>query len=83
MCSQLPADGQMVYADNGKFSSDRAVFKNGKFVGESGYTMSCVRKWFPFSEYDDYHRHCKGLTCYSVGFDIAETIKNPPKRVSV
>lgn len=70
---QLPKEGQVVFCDNGKYSSDRAIFKDGSFMGGGDfpvapYRMSCVSKWFCLDEYDK----CKGGGGYGVGFTDAE-----------
>ena len=71
---KLPKEGSVVFADNGKYPSDRAIFKNGKFVGGGEfplppYTMSRVSKWFYF---DEYFNKIKG-SC-SISFDQAERL---------
>ena len=75
---ELPKDGAIVYCDNGGFSSDRAIFKNGEFQGGGDfpvpcYKMSHVSKWFDLNEYDRHFKN-KGEATYGIGFSIAETI---------
>ena len=75
---ELPKEGAIVYCDNGVFSSDRAVFEGGEFVGGGefpvpNYKMSQVSKWFDLKEYDD-HFKSKGETAYYIRFITAETI---------
>ena len=74
---ELPKEGDVVYCDNGAYSSDRAIFRNGYFMGggdmSKPYKMNYVTKWFDFRLYDNYFR-AKGETCYSVSFDIADNI---------
>ena len=69
----LPSEGDVVYCDNGKYSSDRAIYKDGQFLGGGEfpvkeYAMSCVSKWFNLDEY----RYCKNSSGYRVSFDDAE-----------
>ena len=71
---ELPEEGSVVYADNGKFSPDRAVFRNGQLIGGGDFplpicVMSNVSKWFYL---DEYQRRQKGKSCYSVSFGEAE-----------
>lgn len=75
---ELPQEGAVVYCDNGDFSSDRAIFSNGKFVGGGDfpapmYNMSFVSKWFYIESYYEYHKKI-GKNSYNVTFDIANTI---------
>ena len=72
---ELPKEGSVVFADNGKYSSDRAIFKNGEFVGGGDYpvmpyTMSFVLKWFYLDEYDEK----MGGGSYLIGFEEAENL---------
>ena len=56
---EIPSEGAIVYADNGVYSNDLAVFKEGKFhAGEfpvKPYIMEHVEKWFYFDEYMQKH----------------------------
>ncbi len=75
---ELPKEGQVVYCDNGEFSPDRAVYRDGEFIGGGeypvpSYKMSNASKWFDLKDYSDFHR-CKGISCYSISFDVAEGI---------
>jgi len=74
---EMPENGATVYADNGKFSADRAIFRDGKFLGGGEfpvpqYEMHHATKWFNMSEYDAHHRN---VPCYTVSFDRAESLE--------
>lgn len=75
---ETPKEGQIVYCDNGQYSEDRAIFKNGEFIGGgdfpiSPYKMNHVTKWFCLSDYDS-HFKAKGQTSYGISFGIASEI---------
>jgi len=70
---KLPSEGEVVYCDNGKYSSDRAIYMDGQFLGGGEYpvkeyAMSCVSKWFNL----DVYYHCKGRGSCGVSFNDAE-----------
>ena len=72
----MPIEGSVVYAYNGDFAPDRAVFRDGKFIGggeypSPEYEMNFVSKWFYLNEYEDLQ---KGKSSYSISFDEAEKI---------
>jgi hypothetical protein len=74
---EYPQEGQVVYADNGKFSPDRAIFKNGQFIGGgefpvAPYSMSFVSKWFCLDEYKENMTLIGEGKCYGIGFSAAE-----------
>lgn len=74
---KLPNEGDVVYCDNGKYASDRAVYRDGKFIGGGDYpvkpyTMSQVSKWFSL----DVYRYCKGGGSYGVSFEEAELMSD-------
>jgi len=73
---ELPEEGATVFADNGKFSADRAIFKDGKFLGGGEfpvprYEMHHVAKWFDMRIYEEHHKNAR---CFCVSFAIAETL---------
>ena len=75
---ELPKDGAIVYCDNGGFSSDRAIFKNGDFIGggeypSPEYVMNYVENWFYLDLYEQYHEKI-GCACYFVDFETARNI---------
>ena len=74
---KLPIEGEVVYCDNGKYSSDRAIYKNGQFIGGGEfpvrpYLMSCVSKWFNL----DVYGFCKGRGSYFISFNDAELMSD-------
>lgn len=75
---EYPNDGDIVYCDNGKFSPDRAVYKDSEFIGGGDfpvprYKMSCVSKWFNLSEYDNRKKKA-GEKSYFVSFEDADSM---------
>lgn len=73
---KLPEEGDLVYCDNGEHSSDRAVFKDGKFIGGDDwpilpYEMTCVENWFDLEEY----RFCKNESSYFISFKEAKLMQ--------
>lgn len=83
VCDKLPIEGQVVYADNGDFALDRAVFSGGKFIGGGDfpvpeYEVKNVTKWVSFSDYQEAHKRL-GIDSFSVSFDIAEGINSETK----
>lgn len=74
---ELPENNSVVYADNGNFASDRAIFVDGKFMGGGEfpipeYEMTNVSKWFYM---DEYHKHQGNRSCYFISFDEAEKLQ--------
>jgi hypothetical protein len=75
---EYPNEGDIVYCDNGKYSPDRAIYRNGEFIGGGefpipSYKMSCVSKWFNLSEYGS-HKNKAGKNSYCVSFEDAESM---------
>ena len=78
---EKPDEGVTVFCDNGKFCSDRAEYKNGKFMSVAdfpvkSYEMKHVTKWF---YWDEYVNHFKNKGLFDVSFDIAESINGVNK----
>ena len=77
---ELPTDNSIVYADNGEFSPDRAIYKDGSFFGGGEfpvpqYKMNYVTKWFYLDVYSDHIKSDQnGNKCYTISFDQAENM---------
>jgi hypothetical protein len=74
---KLPEERTVVYCDNSPLPNDRAIFKNGSFIGGGEfpvkeYHMKNVTKWFDYELYSELME--EKYDCYSVSFDLADTL---------